>query len=524
MANSRLTPIATQGQGTGARSETVRILGGQPGSWALNRGEGVTFTPARRAGGGFPPLCSNLQDECFRCCNRSGEVINSARHEAIRRKIAGNPEEEEMRTLPVTCCLLSAACLFAVLGLTAIPAEKGILRAGAARVDITPAADAALQMSGYAGRTEGFKDIHDRLHARAIVVDDGASQAAIVSCEVIGFSHSLWERITQRLAQETAIPRENVLLAAVHTHAAPSVGTYGSPPEGKQADYLLKVEDAVIEAVRQAKATLQPARVGFGTGRANVNMNRRAPDGRGGWMLGNNPEGVSDKTVAVMRFESLTGEPLAIFSNYGVHGTVLGPKNLSISSDLPGAASRFVEQHFGDRVVAPWTSGTSGDQDPIYRVGTDFRNVTALGRILGEEVIRVADGIKTTPRARIRCAQMLVSCPGQQAVQGPPPERIYTFKDAAPVPVRLSLLILNDIAIAGVSGEVLTNIGLRLKRESPFNRTVMVTHCNGSSGYLPDDSAYDQVSYEITTSRVKRGCAESTIVNTLLEMMSPIFY
>lgn len=51
----------------------------------------------------------------------------------------------------------------------------------------------------------------------------------------------------------------------------------------------------------------------------------------------------------------------------------------------------------------------------------------------------------------------------------------------------------------------------------------MVTHCNGSSGYLPDDAAYDQVSYEIVATRVKRGCAENAIVNGLLEMMNAFF-
>jgi hypothetical protein len=58
-----------------------------------------------------------------------------------------------------------------------------------------------------------------------------------------------------------------------------------------------------------------------------------------------------------------------------------------------------------------------------------------------------------------------------------------------------------------------------LKRESPFNDTVMVTHANGSSGYIPSDDAFDQISYEITTSRLKPGCAETGIVNGLLEMM-----
>ena len=89
--------------------------------------------------------------------------------------------------------------------------------------------------------------------------------------------------------------------------------------------------------------------------------------------------------------------------------------------------------------------------------------------------------------------------------------------------LRLSLLVINDIAIAGVSGEVLTPIGLRLKRESPFNRTIMITHCNGSSGYLPDDAAYDQLTIEVTRTRAKRGCAEDSIVNGLVEMMGAYF-
>jgi hypothetical protein len=340
-------------------------------------------------------------------------------------------------------------------------------------------------------------------------------------------SAAFWERMVARLTKETAIPPEHILLAAVHTHAAPAIGTYDEPADGdvaqRRAEYVQLLENAIVTAVGQARANLQPARIGYGEGRALVNMNRRARDGEGGWMLGNNPDGVSDKTVAVIKLETLGGQPIAIVSNYAVHATVLGPGNLQISSDIAGATSRFVEQHYGRQLVSPWTSGAAGDQDPIYRVGTDFRNVAALGRLLGEEVIRVAEATTAQPRGRIRGVQKVVTCPGKRTVQRPGPNSEYKIEDADPVSIRLSLLVINDIALAGVSGEVLTNIGSRLKRESAFNRTVMVTHCNGSSGYIPDDAAYEQVSYEIITTRVKRGCAENAIVNGFLEMMSAFF-
>ena len=421
------------------------------------------------------------------------------------------------------CLVLASAAAFA-----ADSSASGSLRAGAARIDITPAPDAALPMSGYAGRIEGFKSIHDNLHVRAIVVDDGSQSAALIGVEVVGMSHAFWEKASRRVTAETGIPTENILLAGTHTHAAPAIGTYNERVEGeaaraKRTAYVQKVEDAIVASVRQAKTNLQPARMGYGTGQAKVNMNRRAPNGEGGWMLGNNPDGVSDKTVVVIKFETLAGEPFAIFSNYSVHGTVMGQGNLQISADLPGATARVVEQHYGDKVVSPWTSAAAGDQDPIYRTGTSFPNLAALGQVLGSEVIRVADAIKTSPRGKIRALQKTVSCPGKRTVQPPGKNREYKFEDADPVSIRLSLLVINDIAIAGVSAEVLTTIASRLKLESPLTKTFMVTHCNGSSGYIPDDAAYDQVSYEITTTRVKRGCAENAIVNGFLEMIAPVF-
>src|SRR5687768_8102719 len=224
--------------------------------------------------------------------------------------------------------------------------QPASLRAGAARVDITPAADAALPMSGYASRAEGFNAIHDHLHARAVVVEDGRGRrAAIVTLEIIGVHEALWEAVTARVEREAGIARDHILLAAVHTHAAPTLAPAATmTPEVAQqrAGYSRKVEDAVVAAVTNAVSALQPATVGYGEGKAHVNTNRRARNGEGGWMLGNNPDGVSDKTVAVIRFDDRKGQPIAILTNYAVHATVLGPANRQISADLAGAASRAV--------------------------------------------------------------------------------------------------------------------------------------------------------------------------------------
>jgi neutral ceramidase len=421
--------------------------------------------------------------------------------------------------------------------------ESGTLQVGAARVDITPAPDAALPMAGYASRTEGFRGIHDHVFVRAIVLDDGRLQAALVAWESLFVPDAIWADTSRRIAADTGIPPERLLLSAVHDHGAPTLPATNATPA--QLSYINTIENGAVEAVRKAKSRLQPARFGVGTTTAYVNVNRREFSAGRGWWLGFNERGPSDKTVTVGRFEDLPGKPIAFWINYGVHAVVMGPENYQVTGDLAGATSRFVEQHYlgndrprsdggmrirlkpeekmtGEGVVAVWTSGAAGDQNPVSTAsGEDFTLVVGLGKILGEAVLRAASDVKTTSDASIRGGQRVVTCPGRRVEPGPTPRAEYKFTDADPVNIRLTLLTINDVALTGVSGEVFTLIAQRLARESRLKPTIMVTHTNGSSGYIPSDDAFEPVSYEVTASRLKPGCAENSIVNGFLELIGP---
>lgn len=437
-----------------------------------------------------------------------------------------------MRHVVVLCAILFLSVGFA---------ESGTLRVGAARVDITPGVDAALPMAGYASRTDGFHGVHDHVFVRAIVLDDGTSQVALVAWESLFVPEAIWSDTSRRISSEVGIPPERLLLSAVHDHGAPTLPAANPTPQ--QQTYITTVENSAVEAVRRAKSQLQPARFGVGTAIAYVNVNRREFTAGRGWWLGFNENGPSDKTVTVLRFEDLTGKPIAFWINYPVHAVVMGPDNYQITGDLAGATARFVEQHYlgndrprsdagmrvrlrpeeratGDGVVAIWTSGAAGDQNPVSTAsGEDFTLVDALGKILGEAALRAVSDVKTTTEASIRGAQRVVTCPGRRVEPGPTPRAEYKFTDSDPVNIRLTLLTINDLALAGVSGEVFTLIGRRLARESRFKPTVMVTHTNGSSGYIPSDEEFEPVSYEVTASRLKPGCAEGAIVNGFLELM-----
>ena len=293
---------------------------------------------------------------------------------------------------------------------------------------------------------------------------------------------------------------------------------------------IAKAEKDILTAVIQAKAKLQPAKVGIGNGKAYVNINRNELTSQG-YKLGNNPDGPSDKTVWVLRFETTSGEPIAVLMNYAVHAVVMGPENRQLTGDLPGAAARFVESRYQDKVVALWTMGAAGDQNPVYMTwDTTYTNKTTepgfslvdtLGQMVGEEVVRVANGIKTTSaQVRLYAAEQTVSCPGQKLDPEARKRGVNVLLDADPVKFHLGLLMINDIALATVSGEVYTNIYWHLKKDSPYTSTIMVTLGNGRIGYILDDASYETSYRENGVGNaMKKGCAENTIVNGILEMM-----
>jgi neutral ceramidase len=422
-------------------------------------------------------------------------------------------------------------------------AQHAGIRVGAAKVDVTPSAKAL---------PPSYEGILDHLYSRAIVVDDGVSAAALISVDAGGIPNPIWNEVAERLERDLGIPPANVLLTATHTHSAPrqDLGQY---------------TDKIVESVRLAKQRAVPARVGYGTGVSYINVNRNIIDPKTRrWWEGPNYEGPSDKTVAVVEFAAVTGEPIAVYYNYAMHAVTVGQLDL-VSADAPGTASHYIEDSFDDKIVALWSSGAAGDQNPIYfqqtydlreiRIkdyasrGIDISNamppggqglnkkdpkvvklmnqqkqmIQSMGQFLGEEVLHVMRGMDRMDRnARVEGRYTTVSCPGRERTNAGRAGFPGEYRDAEPVEIRLGALKLGDIVIGAVNAEVFNPIAQRLKRESPYARTMLATLTNGTapSGYIPNDAAYGQYTFEVLSSRLKPGCAESAIVEGILDLLS----
>ena len=116
-----------------------------------------------------------------------------------------------------------------------------------------------------------------------------------------------------------------------------------------------------------------------------------------------------------------------------------------------------------------------------------------------------------------------MSCPGRRQINGGGRAGYAgEYEDAEPIDIALGLVMLDDIPVTSVAGEVYNQIAVRLKNESPYSRTIMTTVADGHSGwggYIPDDESYGAQVFEVLGSRFKQGYAESAIVNGLLDLI-----
>ncbi len=412
-------------------------------------------------------------------------------------------------------------------------------RAGAAKIDITPA-----QLS------KNMEGILDHIYARAIVIDNGATRAALVSADVGMFGEQVWQAVSQRIEKELGIPAQNLIMNPTHTHSA----------SGGNAEQIFNV-------IKAAKEKLRPARMGYGTGVSYININRNIIDRKTNkWWEGPNYEGPSDKTVAVIKFETADGEPIAVYYNYACHAVVTGNTDM-LSGDYPGATSRYIEDSFDDKIVAVFSTGAQGDQNPIFfqqtfdlrdiRIkdyaarGQDIRNamppggqglnkqdptvkklldqqkqmILSMGQMLGEEVKRVIREMapdRMATSGRIYGAQKMIRFPGRNRIGQGRAGVEAAYQDGPDVQLRLSLLMIDDIAIGGCNSEIFSLIAQRFKKESPIGRSIFVSMANGigNSGYVPNDAAFGYQTFEVLSSRCKPGYAESAIVNGILDLIA----
>lgn len=417
------------------------------------------------------------------------------------------------------------------------------LKVGASKVCITPPPE-MLPFPLPFGRGE-YGKVYKDIYVRAAVIESGEKRVVFLAYELGGVG--MTEETTRLIEQKYGIPPANVFFSATHNHDAPFAGETIIKVEGRGGELIrqngIHVMNRCLEAVGEAISRLQPAKYGFGTGNSYINVNRDEPYEDGSWGQGRDFEGISDKTLAVIKFTDMNGRLIAAILNYAMHGTAcyLGMdekgETLMISGDVPGDVSRYVEERFNNEAVVLWTSGAGGNQNPIFFCGyTKYGHngeksfyspgyavwelCEHMGQVQGIDAIRIINGIMLLrDRMDITVVDKSVFLPGQKR-PGRVSEGVSDAKieDDDPVELKLKLMNFGDIALFGVNGELVCDIGVRLKAVAPLKNTVIVTHAREGVGYLPDKKGYDNRTFAFYGTRVKDGCVEDYITPAMLDM------
>jgi len=402
------------------------------------------------------------------------------------------------RRLLMTVWLLAAAGSWCSVG-------AAQFRASVVKIDITP--DQPQWLLGYGPRQS--TGVHDRIYHRIVGMDDGQMQFFLVSTDICLFSPSVYDDVMSALEAETGIKPVQVWWTVTHTHSAPEVGPPGLGEafmgerfkHDHNTEYTARVKKTLMEGIKEARAKLEPARLGVGWGMAMANINRRARDLEGPTYLGLNPDGPTDRQIGLIRVERADGKLLALIANYAMHGTALGSPNVLITGDAPGIVADYVEQKLGAPML--YINGAAGNLAPIYTVCPDFESAH-LGQfrvMLGDKIIAANDRIgRTTSTVRLAAGEQIVETP-RKANMGwaPDLEKYLRQTDAGETVVRLPIRYLrvnDDLAIWAAPLELFCEIALRVRSLSPYPYTFYFGYCNGWLGYMPTAAEFSYGGYE----------------------------
>jgi neutral ceramidase len=422
--------------------------------------------------------------------------------------------------------LILAAAALVCLTLEGQPVKPsgaaGSLKAGIARIDITP--EMPVILYGYASRKTPSEGVHDHLFARAVAFENNGRKLVLVSSDIGSYTDTLYSVIKKSIMDSYGLRESELFLAAIHSHSSPVASLDINKISANNVQYTKSLVQKLTSVVGDALKNLKTVSTGAGVGYSPVGSNRREMTSDGSIVLGRNPYGPTDKEVLVFKITDADGKPVGAIFDYATHATSLGPDNMVISGDVLGISEQFVEQILGKDVVTPVFAGASGNIDPWYRILPAFNTENGwipepvlLGTLLGEEVVHVFKDIKEMQSsADIGSSIETIQCPRKKLDEKD--DELPALDTQNTVPVTITAAHIGDVAFIGFNVEMLTEIGMAIKAGSPFKHTFIITHCNGSSGYLPVSELYKEGGYEINSTHFAIG-SDKIVIKKALRML-----
>jgi hypothetical protein len=414
--------------------------------------------------------------------------------------------------------------LFALSGAVALAAPG--LRAGLARIDITPAEP--VWMSGYASRTKPSESVLQRLWAKALALEDSSGgKVVLVTTDLIGLPRVVSDEVCAAVQQRHGLDRARIVLNSSHTHSGPVVRPnlatmYDLKPAEQAAvdRYTRALVANLISVIGAALGDLAPARLEAGAGTAAFAVNRRQHTPQG-VRLGVNPDGPIDHSVPVLKVSAPDGRLRAVLFGYACHNTTLGGDRYEINGDYAGfAQAEFERAHPGASALFLMLCG--GDQNPNPR-GT-VAHAEEYGRQLAAAVSAALKGKLNPVEGRVKAAFRTVNLPlaphtREQFERDLQDTNVYKVRRAKAMlelyaqrreprqvvyPVQ-AVRFARGFTLIALGGEVVVDYALWAKREFPREPLVVAGYSNDVMCYIPNARILKEGGYEPVDSQIYYG-------------------
>ena len=407
------------------------------------------------------------------------------------------------------------------------------LTAGAARVSIVP--PFPTHMGGFGDRMETFKDAKDELYARALALHDGERAVIIIGSDLMAIDGQLVQRAREEITKRTGVPASHIMISCAHNHSAPSY--YQKARKGISE---LPLEDFLVEQFADAGISAfencVPASAGFKYGEVTGATRNRQQ----------NNEDVLDTTVGVLRVEEReTGSVIGLLYNFTGHPVILGSKNLQLSGEFPGWASRTVEDVLGG--VAVFTQGACGDIT-VHRQGDPWSEIQRLGRLIAGEVIKTVEFIRPTEEFTVDAASTILSLQPksippvvdseralanaekafEDSVKADAPDQLQrqlrqqvdlhaanlrqgkmiadgTMEQRYSLDAEVQVMRVGELVLVAIPGELFVEYALELRariQQTYGFSTILVGYANHYLGYIVTPRAMQTGGYEAAVARV----------------------